>query len=86
MSSLSLVKLNLMSKNNKRTGRYIYSPVVFLNGSYYFCESIKSGSVLRISDIDINKLVIIREIPMVYYMANGIVLKGGSAAEKQEQK
>lgn len=66
---MKIVKLNLLTKNNKQNGFYVYSPIVKIDGKYYYCESIKSSSKLKISDIN---PVIKRQIQPQFYAANGI--------------
>jgi len=72
MSELKIFKLDLYSKNNKKNGFYLYTPIVFGGGSYYWCESIKSDKVLKANEVNVYSLVIKREIPKEYYIANGI--------------
>lgn len=72
MSELKVYKLQLNSKNNRKNGFYLYTPIVYGGGSYYWCESIKSDKVLKVKDVNVYSLVITREIPKEYYNANEI--------------
>lgn len=65
-----LVKLDLITKNNKQNGFYIYSPIVKIGESYHWCETIKSENILKLKNVDISKLIIKREIPKEYHIAN----------------
>jgi hypothetical protein len=67
-----IVKLHLYSKNNIKTGRYLYSPVAFFDGKYFYCDSLIKTSVTKISDIKDNEIVLTREIPQQFLKANGI--------------
>jgi len=67
---MKIAKLNLMSKNNVKNGFYLYRPIVIIDGKYFFCESIKSNSVLK--TVDNSQLKITREIPSEFLKANGL--------------
>lgn len=69
---MQLAKLSLMSKNNKRDRRYLYSPIMEDNGKYFWCESIKTDRPLNKKTVDLAALKIRREIPPEYYKANGL--------------
>lgn len=69
----TLYGLSLMSKNNTKTGSYLYSPTIKENDKYYFCEMLKSNKPLKPKDVDIESLVIKREIPKEFYKAHKIV-------------
>jgi len=69
---MELFKIRLMTKNSFKNSFYLYLPVVRIDNKYYFCESIKSKIKIDKKKIDINSLVIKREIPKEYYAANGI--------------
>jgi hypothetical protein len=65
---MQLIKSNLISKNNKKTGVYLYKPIVKLNGLYFWCESIKTSKPTnQFSDLKIQ-----RQIPIEYYKANDL--------------
>lgn len=76
---MTLFKLQLISKNNKRRGSYLYMPIVEDNGKYYFCESVKSSAVLNKKDVNISSIKVRREIPEQFYAANGIPIKSETA-------
>ena len=67
---MELVKTSLISKNNVKNGFYLYSPIVKIEGDYWFCDSIKTRQPVK--DFPNNKLVPIRVIPREYWEANGI--------------
>ena len=67
---MKLVKLNLMSKNNVQNGFYLYRPIVMIDGNFFFCESIKTNSV--INTVDNSQLKITRQIPVEFLAANGL--------------
>jgi len=70
---MKLIKLILQTKNNKRNGIYLYSPIVEINGRYFYCESIKANKVLKQDQINISTIKPTREIQPQYYQANGLV-------------
>lgn len=70
---MELIKLQLNTKNNKKNGFYLYTPIVKKDNLYYWCESIKTDKVLKPQDVSIEDLKIRREIPKEFYAANGIV-------------
>ncbi len=67
-----LFNLCLMSKNNKKTGRYIYHINAYNNGNFYFCKFLQSDTPLKMNNIDVNEIEIIREIPKEYWAVNGV--------------
>lgn len=69
---MKLISLSLISKNNVKTGRYIYHPVVQIGEQYFYCDSIITNKVIRKSDIDIDTLIVKRQIQPKFYAANGI--------------
>jgi hypothetical protein len=69
---MEIYNIRLMSKNNKKTGYYIYSVVVRDLDRYYYCRSINSNKVITKGDLSIGDIEIIREISKEYYIANGI--------------
>lgn len=67
-----IVKMHLYSKNNTKTGRYLYSPVALHQGKYYYCDSLIKTKVTKISDVKQNEIILTREIPEQFLKANGI--------------
>lgn len=65
---MQLIKTNLISKNNKKLGVYLYRPIVMVNGLYYWCKSIKCTKPTN----HFSDLVIDREIPKEFYKANNL--------------
>ena len=69
---MELVKIELMSKNNKQRGSYLYMPIVLIEGEYYRCSCIKTDKVIKKSDVELNTLSVTSKILPEYYAANGI--------------
>jgi len=69
---MEIVNIQLVSKNNKKNGIYLYRIVVKKDGLYYFCGSIMNDGPIKAKDIDVNSLVIGREIPKEFWEVNGI--------------
>ena len=69
---MTIVKLQLLTKNNKERGLYLYQPIVEINGKYYWCESIKTHKVITKEQLSVNSLQVKREIPSQFYAANGL--------------
>jgi hypothetical protein len=67
---MKVVKVNLISKNNKKNGFYLYRPIVEYNGDYYWCESIKANKAIK--EFKETDLKIDRKIPTEFLNANGI--------------
>lgn len=69
----TIVKLDLISKNNLQRGSYHYSPIVKIGDDFYWCKSLITKSVIKAKDIDVNDLVIERIIPTMFHEANGLI-------------
>jgi len=69
---MELIKLDLISKNNKKNGFYLYVPIVLIRGDYYRCNTIKSIVVLRKEDVNIDGMITTSCISPEYYEANGL--------------
>lgn len=69
---MELIKLDLISKNNIKNGFYLYIPIVKVENKYFWCESIKSKNTLKTDKVSITELKITKEIPEIFYKANGI--------------
>lgn len=67
-----IVKLDLMSKNNRQRGSYLYMPIVLIDGEYFRCKSILSQFVLRKEDISLSQVYPTSKITPEYYEANGL--------------
>ena len=74
MANITLVKLQLLTKNNPITGVYLYAPIIKDSyNRFYWCETLKAAKVLKKDDIKIGTLTIRREIPKEFYEANGLI-------------
>jgi hypothetical protein len=69
---MKVKSLSLMSKNNRKTGKYLYLPVVEIDNSYYYCECILSSSPITKKDVVMSMIKVKREIQPQFYLANGI--------------
>lgn len=69
---MELFKLTLISKNNKRTGIYLYRPIIKVGDKFFWCGSIKTRQPIKKTEITPSMLVMDREIPKQFYQANGI--------------
>lgn len=69
---IQIVKLNLMSKNNKATGSYLYSPIVLINGDYFHCESLIKNKITKIKDLKNEEIKPTRIIKPEFLKSNGI--------------
>jgi hypothetical protein len=67
---MQLVKLQLISNNNKKNGFYLYSPIVKIDNEYFRCESIKTDKPIKAISESILKVQ--KLIEPKYYLANGI--------------
>ncbi len=72
---MTIVKVQLFSKNNKARGWYLYMPIVEVDGKYFRCESVKTFRVITKNDLNVADLKITREISPEYYAANGLPIK-----------
>ena len=70
---MTLVKLDLMSKNNQKRGTYLYVPIVWLNNEYYRCSAIHSTSILKKSQVKESDIHITSKILPEFYAANNLV-------------
>lgn len=70
---MRIIKLKNMVKNGKQLGFYLYMPIVAVNDEFFWCESIKSRTILKPKDIDVNNLVVKRLIPQEFHEPNGLV-------------
>ncbi|MDR2004171.1 MAG: hypothetical protein LBQ74_14160 [Prevotella sp.] len=64
--------LDLMSKNSAKNRSYLYLPILREGGKYYYCEMIRSTQRVNIKDVDVDTLIVKREVPRQYYRANKI--------------
>jgi hypothetical protein len=67
---MKLVKLDLISKNNKKNGFYLYVPIVEKNGEFFWCESVKTNKPIK--TLNQCELKINRKIPSQALKANGL--------------
>ncbi len=67
-----IVKLDLMSKNNKQRGSYLYMPIVLIEGEYFRCKSIKSHFVIRKQDVSLSQIYPTSKILPEHYEVNGL--------------
>lgn len=68
---MELVKMDLISKNNKKNNFYLYIPIVKKDNKFFKCKSIKSEQPIRTYPTD--KLIITNEILPEFYKANRLI-------------
>jgi len=71
---MELYNIKLMSKNNKKTGLYLYSLVLRDGNEYFYGESVKSDKPLKKEDIKQEQIKPTRAIHPDFYIPNGIKL------------
>ncbi len=69
---MELIKLDLISRNNKQNGWYMYCPIVKSEGKYYRCKSIKSNCILKKENVNVKAFIISSEITPEFYAINNI--------------
>lgn len=75
-SRMTIVKLDLISKNNRKNGIWLYMPIVEKDGRYYRCESILSrDGTLKKDQVNPETVKVTSEIKPEYYAANGLPVK-----------
>jgi hypothetical protein len=68
-----LVKIQLVNRNSKKTGKYNYSPIVLIGHNYYRCNSLSFDSPTRKDQIKVKNLVPYKDpIDKKYYESNGL--------------
>ena len=70
---MELVKLDLMSKNNRQRGVYLYVPIVCIDSDYYRCMPIRSKTILKKSQVKELDLLPASIIEPQFYDANRLV-------------
>lgn len=71
-NDMEIHSVNLMSKNNKENGFYLYNVIFKIGDKYFRSKSIKSDRILSKKDINTKDLEIQSEIDEKYYDANNI--------------
>ncbi len=66
------IKLVLVSKNNKRTGMYLYIPVVKVGNEYFRADSIVKKKPTQIDVVSQNEITGLKKIEPNFYKAWGL--------------
>jgi hypothetical protein len=69
---MELYRLNLISKNNRKTGIYLYSPILKINGEFWRGASVISRIPLK--TVHHTKLIATTLIQPEFYKANNITI------------
>lgn len=61
-------------RNGKQIGFYLYRPIVKIKSEYYYCESIKTNTILKAKDVAIHQLILQRKVEKEFYQSLNIYL------------